>query len=174
MKKGDKRSVEDLKPEHRRFCEEYAIDFNGARAYKAAYPNCKDTTARSNASKLLANTNISSYIKTLQSDLALASGVSALRLVNELKKVAFTNIGDLKKSWTEFKDFDSLTDEQKAAIAEITHSKTEFDGGEKNSYKVKTHDKLKAISMLSKMLGFDETEQNDLIKDLIFKVTQNK
>lgn len=46
------------------FCNEYLIDTNGARAYKKAYPNVKkDETARSNASRLLTNANIQSYIE---------------------------------------------------------------------------------------------------------------
>ena len=45
------------------FCEEYLKDLNGARAYKVAYPNVKkDSSARTNASKLLTNTNIKAYI----------------------------------------------------------------------------------------------------------------
>lgn len=42
-----------------RFVDEYLVDRNGTRAYKAAYPKIKkDATARVNASKLLTKTNI--------------------------------------------------------------------------------------------------------------------
>lgn len=45
------------------FCDEYLIDLNATRAYKAAYPNIKsDRAAGVNASKLLKNTNIREYI----------------------------------------------------------------------------------------------------------------
>ncbi|MBR5583362.1 MAG: terminase small subunit [Lachnospiraceae bacterium] len=47
----------------RKFCDEYIIDCNASRAYKAAYPNVKsDEAARVNASKLLTKTNIKEYI----------------------------------------------------------------------------------------------------------------
>ncbi len=47
----------------KRFADEYIIDLNATRAYKAAYPTVKrDETAAVNASKLLRNTNIKSYI----------------------------------------------------------------------------------------------------------------
>lgn len=47
----------------RRFCDEYIIDLNAARAYKAAYPNVKnDNVARANSSRLLTNANIKAYI----------------------------------------------------------------------------------------------------------------
>ena len=47
----------------RRFCDEYVIDCNATRAYKAAYPNIKsDEAARACASKLLTNANVKNYI----------------------------------------------------------------------------------------------------------------
>lgn len=48
------------------FCNEYLIDTNGTRAYKVAYPKVKkDSTARANASRLLAKANIMSFIDEL-------------------------------------------------------------------------------------------------------------
>lgn len=46
------------------FCDEYLIDLNATRAYKAAYPNCKkDSSADASARKLLGNTRIQEYIQ---------------------------------------------------------------------------------------------------------------
>lgn len=45
------------------FADEYLKDLNGTRAYKVAYTNVKkDGTARANASRLLTNANVKSYI----------------------------------------------------------------------------------------------------------------
>lgn len=45
------------------FANEYLIDRNATRAYKAAYPNIKsDVTAATNGSKLLRNTKVKAYI----------------------------------------------------------------------------------------------------------------
>ncbi len=47
----------------KRFADEYLIDCNATRAYKAAYPKVKkDEAARVNASKLLTKANIRVYI----------------------------------------------------------------------------------------------------------------
>lgn len=47
----------------RKFCDEYLIDANATRAYKAAYPHIKsDDAARACASRLLTNANIKNYI----------------------------------------------------------------------------------------------------------------
>lgn len=46
-----------------KFCDEYLIDLNATRAYKAAYPHVKsEGAARACASKLLTKTNIKAYI----------------------------------------------------------------------------------------------------------------
>lgn len=47
----------------RKFCDEYLIDLNATRAYKAAYPHVKSEGAvRACASKLLTKANIKTYI----------------------------------------------------------------------------------------------------------------
>lgn len=47
----------------KRFCEEYLIDCNATRAYKAAYPKIKNNdTAKSLGSRMLANANVRAYI----------------------------------------------------------------------------------------------------------------
>ena len=48
----------------RQFCDEYLIDLNATRAYKAVYKNVKrDDVAAVNGSKLLRNTKVKSYIQ---------------------------------------------------------------------------------------------------------------
>lgn len=47
----------------RKFADEYLIDVNATRAYKAAYPHVKsEDAARACASRLLTNANIKQYI----------------------------------------------------------------------------------------------------------------
>ncbi|MFQ7235908.1 MAG: terminase small subunit [Enterococcus hulanensis] len=48
---------------HQIFADEWLKDMNGTRAYKVAYPHIKkDTTAKANASRLLTDANVKSYI----------------------------------------------------------------------------------------------------------------
>lgn len=52
-----------LTDRQRKFADEYLIDGNGTRAYKAAYPSVKkDSTASVCASQLLRNPNVKAYI----------------------------------------------------------------------------------------------------------------
>lgn len=53
------------------FADEYLIDLNGTRAYKAAYPNIKsDNAAAVRANKLLKKKEIKEYIQTRLNDIA--------------------------------------------------------------------------------------------------------
>ena len=58
-----------LTVKQKRFCDEYVIDLNATRAYKAAYPRVKsDEVAKAAASRMLTNVNVSAYIdKVLES-----------------------------------------------------------------------------------------------------------
>ena len=47
----------------KRFCDEYLIDLNATRAYKVAYPKCKeDETANAASSRMLRNVKVQEYI----------------------------------------------------------------------------------------------------------------
>lgn len=53
-----------LTEKQKRFADDYIIHGNATEAYKTAYPSVKkDSTARTNGSRLLTNANISEYIK---------------------------------------------------------------------------------------------------------------
>ena len=52
-----------MREKWRRFADEYLIDCNGTRAYKAAYPTVKsDAAAATNAGRLLKNAEVQAYI----------------------------------------------------------------------------------------------------------------
>lgn len=152
--------MDGLTDKERRFCEEYVIDWNGARAARAA--GYSEKTSNVKASQLLTKVNIQAYIEEVQKDLSKLTGVTAARNILELKKIAYTNISDLKRDWLTLEEFDNLTEEQKAAIAEISTTETTFgEDGKKTSIKFKLHDKQKAIEMLNKMLGFNAPEKQE-------------
>ena len=48
----------------KRFADEYLIDCNASRAYKAAYPNVKNSeVARKNGSRLLTYADVKQYVQ---------------------------------------------------------------------------------------------------------------
>jgi len=107
----------ELTNQQKKFCEEYILDWNGARAARDA--GYSENTAREQASRLLTKVHIEAYIKEIQDDLQKQAGISRLSNVNVLKKI-------------------------------IDDKKADF------------RDKMKAIEVVNKMLGFNAPEQKDV------------
>jgi len=155
--------MSDLNARQKRFCEQYVIDLNATRAYREVYDVKDDNSAAVNGSKLLRNTKVAAYIKHLQDNLSQLTGITAASLLLELKKIAFSSVASLYDEWGKLKDFESLTDDQKAALSEIISKETTFgEDGRSVETKIKLHDKLKAITELNKMLGFNAPDKKEV------------
>ena len=72
----------------KRFCDEYLIDCNATRAYKAVYQNVKsDETAKSAASRLLTNVNVKKYIDDCMEELHNEKTADAQEVIEYLTSV---------------------------------------------------------------------------------------
>lgn len=167
----------ELTEKQKAFCREYIFEWNATKSYRAAYPDTtNDNSAAASASALLRNPKIQSYIEEIQADLEKLAGLSRFKVISEHMKLAFSSIAHLHNTWIERKDFEALTDEQKACIAEIDTKilkrfETEY-SAEKGDFvrvpieveyiKVKLYDKQKALDSISKMLGYDAPSKVDL------------
>jgi phage terminase small subunit len=163
--KGKKRHITDgtkykLTVRQRKFCELYAVDYNGTQAYKQAYQGVKnDNVASACACRLLRNVKIKDYIRDLESNVGKTIGVSKIRILLEYKKLAFSSIAHLHDTWITRKDFEKLTEAQKDCISEIsTETKTILQGEipvQVEYIKIKLYDKLKALENLNRLSGYD-------------------
>ena len=152
--------MSNLTDKQKRFCEEYVIDWNATRsALEAGYSK---KTAYSIGQENLKKPEIKQYIDEIQKDLSKLSGVTALRNILELKKIAYASIAQFKTDWMTEKDFNELTDEQKGCLSEIVHQTKTYKDSTETIVKFKLHDKQKAIELLNKMLGFNEADKLDL------------
>lgn len=71
-----------------KFADEYIIDCNATRAYKAAYPNVKkDSVARANGSRLLTNANIKNYIEEKLAEISDQKTAKAQEVMEYLTSV---------------------------------------------------------------------------------------
>jgi phage terminase small subunit len=157
----------ELTGKQKRFCEEYIFDFNATRAAKVA--GYSEDTAYSIGNENLKKPEIKAYIQELQGDLEKAAGISRLMVLKEHQKLAFSSIAHLHNTWITRKEFETLTDDQKACIAQI-ETQTRFEArydpasGEDTPVqvdfvKVKLYDKQKALDSISRMLGYDASEK---------------
>lgn len=72
----------------RRFCDEYLIDCNATRAYKAAYPRIKsDEVASASGTRLLGNVKVKTYIQEKLDQISSAKTADAKEVMEYLTSV---------------------------------------------------------------------------------------
>lgn len=134
------------------FCLEYCIDWDAKRAaIKAGY---SEKTAYAIGWENLNKPDIKTRISEIKADIEKHCGVSAARNILELKKIAYADIGNLKNGWISLKEWEDITDEQKAGISEIKITE--------HGVQIKLHDKMRAMEILNKMLGYNAPEKHDV------------
>lgn len=157
-----------LSDKQKAFCEEYLKDFHGsAAAIRAGY-------SKANAGQLgwqvLRMSKAQKYLNKLKEKRAKKCDLDVAKVVAELMKVGFSNIGDYFDNSFTLKDLDQLTKKQKASIQKI-EVKVWVGGkdGRAESKEVKFHmyDKLSALEKLGKYLNmFSERLNNPEEKPL--------
>ncbi len=157
----------------KRFADEWLVDLNGTRAYKVAYPSVKkDETARVNASRLLTNANVKTYIQERQKEREKRTEITQDSVLRELALIAFAKASDYAKvvekdamvevdgnmvpvldedgNQVKYRTVepiltDELTEDQKKAIAVIKKGRDGFE--------IKPYSKIQALELLGKHLG---------------------
>ena len=152
------------------FADEYLIDLNATRAYKAVYKNCKsDEVAAAAAVRLLRNVKVAEYIEQRMKAREKRTEITQDKVLNELAAIAFSNGSDFAqvidepmivngryvmdpdtgklKTWEAVKitPTDQLSEEKRKAIAGIKMGKTGIE--------VATCDKVRALELLGRHLG---------------------
>lgn len=157
-------------PKMKRFCEEYAIHLNQQKAFDAAgYKGYKE-----GPSGVFRLPSVQAYLKVLMGDMANKNKLTAERVLEEISRMAFSNIVDYYKkkgkAWV-LKDLNELTPEQLAAIEDFKPGKH-----------LKLYSKDQALDKLGKHLklytDIDPTVNNLVImptlrisgKEVVFEV----
>lgn len=166
-------NIQDLTEKQRIFCERYCTHWNATKAAieagysdKMAYSIGHENTKKHEKTK--------SYIQFIKDNAFEFAGVSMLRNVQELAKVAYSSGADIRKAWGSLEEWDQLPNEVKATISEVTTTTRVIKtiGGDEEtgasivqaieSVKVKQYDKLKALEMLNKMAGYNAPVQMEV------------
>jgi len=160
VKTYTREELEDkLTDKERVFCHEYIVDWNKSRAARAA--KYSENTCAEIGYENMRKPHIIQYVDFIKNDLEIESGVSKLRNLKELAKIAYSSIAALHNTWITLKDFNELTEDQTAAI-ESTDTKTMKvgeDGGIEIEYvKIKLYPKLTAIKLINEMMGYDAVQ----------------
>ncbi len=133
----------------KRFADEYLIDLNATRAYKAAYPTVKkDETAKAAGSRLLTLVNVAAYISERMEERQKRTEITQDRVLQELAAIAFakaTDYAEVRGGITRVKPTADLTEDQVRAIAGIKNGA--------NGVELKLYDKKGALELLGRHLG---------------------
>lgn len=142
-----------------RFVEEYLIDLNPSKAYTRVY-GATGKSATMSAWKLMQKQEIQDAIDKAIEARAARTHVSQDKVIRELAKVGFANMGEFAR-WGPadvlLTDSEKLTEEQKAAVADISTSINEYG----TTVKIRLHPKIESLALLGKHLGmFKEKDPN--------------
>lgn len=143
------------------------VDLNATQAaIRAGYSK---KTARKIANENLTKPDIAQRIWESKKDLQETTGVTARMVIDELKKIGFSNIQDFIGKDNEIKDLSQLERELVAPVESIAVD-IRHDNGESEGYtekvKFKLYDKLRALADLGKHLGIFEKDNRQKAETL--------
>lgn len=151
------------------FCLYYIETGNATEAYRRAYDasRMKPDSACRKAFELLENVKITARVEELRQEVKDKSTITRERILEELENIAFSSIAHLHNTWIELKEFDCLTDKQKASIKSISTKVLKKNIGtsedpeiiDVESVKIELHDKLKALESINKMMGYEAPKE---------------
>ncbi|MDD4972475.1 MAG: terminase small subunit [Paludibacter sp.] len=168
-----------LTPKEKRFCHEYIVDWNKARAARTA--GYSPETAKEIGYENLTKPHIQQYIAFIKNNLEEEAGISKLRNLQELAKIAYSNISHLHDCWIELTDWEVIKSDNPDAMSAIesidtkTESRT-YNKGEISEtdievkyVKIKLHPKLVAIKEINSMMGYSApVKMQHAIEDLSY------
>lgn len=147
----------------RRFVEEWLVDRNGTRAYRAAYPNCKkDSAAAVCASQKLRLPKIKAYIEFSLARLRKRTDIDQAWVLERYRRLLEFHIDDVFDSTGKIKPLETIPMEARYAIqhfkALTSQSATKKKDGttrvsKSSLQEVKFSDKKAVLDSLARYLG---------------------
>jgi phage terminase small subunit len=169
-------TLEELKAKltdkQRIFCHEYIVDWNKTRAAKAA--GYSEDMAYSIGWENTKKPELIQYINFIKNNLEEESGITKLRNLKELAKIAYSSISHLHENWIELSDWEQIKADNPGCLEAVKSIDTKT---EKKSYqtegggeseveikyiKVELHSKTEAMKMINEMMGYKSAEKIDV------------
>jgi phage terminase small subunit len=140
-----------LTAKQRRFVAEYLIDLNGCEA--AIRCGYAPKAAASQASRLLTDVNILAAVELGKRKQLEKADLTATRVLEELRRLVFSNVQDLFDEVGNLKPIQDLTREQAASIASLEVIKKNAEAGDGHIdvvHKIKVWDKTRSLELAAK------------------------
>lgn len=174
MKKKKKIVKQGLTAKQKKFCREYVLDLNGKQAAIRSGYSAK--TAEVQAARLLSYAKVSEFVRQLQAELEERSKVKADDVINELAKIAFSDMGKFFTIDNRILDVTQMDEDQTRVIQQVeVNELREGDMTIGTTKKLKTYDKIRALEALGKHFGiFEKDNKQKAAGDvIIFKLPDN-
>ncbi len=143
-----------LNAKQARFVAEYLIDLNATEAAKRSGYSAH--TAMQQGSRLLSHVEIAAAISTGKARQLETAGLSAVRVLEELRRLAMVDMRSFFDEHGNMKAMKDLTPEQGSALASFEVIKKNAEAGDgviDTIHKFKVWDKTRALEMLGKHFG---------------------
>lgn len=152
-----------LNDKQERFCDEYVVDLNGRQAaIRAGYST---NTAKETAYELLQKPDIKERIAELQAEITERNKLKADQVINELRSLAFWDIGDFLNTGNTIKDISTLDKQTRRPVISVKTKTDHFEGGSSTTTELKLADKRAALVDLGRHLGiFKEDNSQKVVK----------
>lgn len=165
-----------LTAKQEKFCYEYVLHLNATKA--AINAGYSERSAQQQGAANMLKHVVKERISHMQANLAETAELSALRVLKEHQKIAFSSIAHMHQTWIERTEFDQLTDDQKTCIRSISTKIVKKDIGfdepeivDVEYVKIDLYDKQKSLDAINTMLGYNAPTKQELTgkdgKDLI-------
>lgn len=153
------------------FCKEYIIDLNATQAaIRAGY---SEDSASVEGSRLLTNAKVQNYVQHIKDQRSKRLEITADRIAAELSKIAFSDVRNIFGPDGQLIPIKQIDDETAGAISSVKSYENKVSDQEDGEQvvqginrEVKMHDKMKALELLGKHMGFFERD-NDQKKPVI-------
>jgi phage terminase small subunit len=161
---ADEEKDQQLTEKEEAFCQQYLIDFNGARAAREA--GYSVDSAREIAHQNLSKLHIQARIAQLREATGKAFNITRERIAQELALIAF---GDTKVLYDENGRLKTPENWSEEGRLVSSYEETVTTGGEegreweKKSRKVRSWEKTKALEQLARLMGYNEPEKRELM-----------
>lgn len=170
-----KKAKKTLTPLQKKFCDililmEISGKVNQAEAYKLAGSQCTGKTARTNASRMLTNANVSAYLSRARARVKRVVEKTEAEIIAQFEKLGFSELTDFvtwNKNGLKLKDSNKIPKDKIPALKSITIDEQEYTNkrgkkGMTRRIKVDLHSPKGALDSLARIQGLMKLDAKEI------------
>jgi phage terminase small subunit len=147
--------------QHKRFADKYFETLNASLS--AEYAGFAADSSKQEGWRLLQRDDVQEYISRLQTSLAEKTGISQQKVLQEIAKIAFSDIRKYYQDDNNLKPICDLDDNEAAALASVKSYEETMPGTDiivGFNKEIKMYDKLAGLEKLARHLGLYEKDND--------------